>query len=65
MFLLLLIIIIIIIIKHATSAPAEFGGEIHNVSRSRARNTQVLLQAQKSPSHRRGMLKGVPRKGYF
>ena len=33
--------------KHATSVPAEFGGETHNVSRDRAR-TQVLLQAQKS-----------------
>ena len=32
--------------KHATSAAAEFGGEIHTVSRSRAR-TRVLLQAQK------------------
>ena len=29
-----------------TSAPAELGGEIHNISRSRAR-TQVLLQARK------------------
>ena len=28
------------------SAPAELGGEIHNVSRNRAR-TQVLLQARK------------------
>ena len=33
--------------EHATSAAAEFGGEIHNVSRNRAR-TQVLPQAQKS-----------------
>ena len=32
--------------EHATSAPAELGGEIHNVSRNRAR-TQVLLQARK------------------
>ena len=32
--------------KHATSAAAELGGEIHNVSRNRA-HTQVLLQAQK------------------
>ena len=31
---------------HATSAPAELGGEIHNVSRSRAR-MQVPLQAEK------------------
>lgn len=31
--------------KHATSTAAEFGGEIHNVSRKRARR-QVLLQAQ-------------------
>ena len=30
---------------HAASAPAEFGGEIHNFSRNRAR-TQVILQAQ-------------------
>ena len=30
--------------KHATSVPAQFGGEIHNVSRNRA-PTQVLLQA--------------------
>ena len=33
-------------IEHATSAPAELGMEIHNVSRNRAR-TQVILQAQK------------------
>ena len=32
--------------EHATSAPAELGGEPHNVSRNRAR-TQVLLQARK------------------
>ena len=32
--------------EHATSAPAELGGEIHNVSRNRAR-AQVLLQARK------------------
>ena len=32
--------------EYATSAPAEFGGEIHNISRNRAL-TQVLLQAQK------------------
>ena len=32
--------------EHATSAPAELGGEIHNVSRNRAR-TRVLLQARK------------------
>ena len=32
--------------EHATSAPAEFGGEIRNVSRNRA-STQFLLQAQK------------------
>ena len=32
--------------KCATSAPAELGGKIHNVSRTRAR-TQVLLQARK------------------
>ena len=31
--------------KHATSAPEEFGGEIHNGSRNRA-HTQVLPQAQ-------------------
>ena len=31
---------------HATSAPAELGGEIHNVSHNRA-CTQVLLQARK------------------
>ena len=31
--------------EHATSAPAELGREIHNVSRNRA--TKVLLQAQK------------------
>ena len=31
---------------HATSAPAELGGEIHSVSRNRAR-TQVLLQARR------------------
>ena len=34
------------IIIHATSAPAEPGGQIHNVSRYRA-HTQVLPQAQK------------------
>ena len=33
--------------EHATSAPAELGGEIHNVSRNRA-HTQVLLRARKS-----------------
>ena len=33
--------------KRATPAPAKSGGEIHNVSRSRAR-TQVLPQARKS-----------------
>ena len=33
--------------------PAEFGGEIHNVSRNRAR-TQVLPQAQKSHFHGSG-----------
>ena len=32
--------------EHATSAAAEFGGEIHNVSRKRTQ-MQVLLQAQK------------------
>ena len=32
--------------KHATSAAAELGGEIHNVSRNRAR-AQVLPRAQK------------------
>ena len=32
--------------EHTTSAPAELGGEIHIVSRNRAR-TQVLLQARK------------------
>ena len=32
--------------KHTTSAPAELGGEIHNVLRNRAR-MQVLLQARK------------------
>ena len=32
--------------EHATSAPAELGGEIHKVSRNRAR-TQVFLQARK------------------
>ena len=32
--------------EHATSAPAELGGKIHNVSRNRAR-TQVLPQARK------------------
>ena len=33
--------------EHDTSAPAELGGEIHNVSRNRARK-QVPLQARKS-----------------
>ena len=33
--------------EHKTSAPAELGGEIQNVSRNRAR-TQVLMQARKS-----------------
>ena len=32
--------------KHAISAPAEPGGETHNVSRNQAR-AQVLLQARK------------------
>ena len=32
--------------KYTTSAAAELGGKIHNVSGNRAR-TQVLLQAQK------------------
>ena len=32
--------------EHATSVPAELGGEIRNVARDRAR-TQVLLQARK------------------
>ena len=33
-------------VQHATSAPAENGGGMHNVSRNRAR-TQVPLQARK------------------
>ena len=32
--------------RHTTSAPAELGGETHDVSRNRAR-AQVLPQAQK------------------
>ena len=32
--------------EHCTSAPAELGGKIHNISRNRDR-TQVLLQARK------------------
>ena len=39
--------------EHATSAPAELGGKIHNVSRNRAR-TQVPLQARKLHVYGRG-----------
>ena len=39
--------------EHATSAPAELGGGIHNVSRTRA-SAQALPQAQKLHVHGRG-----------
>ena len=39
--------------KHATSAPAELGGKIHNISRNRSR-THVLPQVRKSQVYASG-----------